>query len=455
MFTNVVCSVAIKNASLYDAERLITDKQKIYLQKVRPRINFTEPVVILGGFEIVALRDFDTASEKISIIGSLDLQWRDDRMTWNESEYNGLQSISVESDLFWTPLFILSNSFEEFKKVGDKPYWPVIYTSDGSAMFFPGDIFTCTCTTDVTYYPWDSQSCILVFVAYGLTSAEIQVSPRQATVEMNFFNGNGEWDITDSAIGTKYDNIALTVRLNMQRKPTFIVLNYILPIIFLSFMGSFSFCIPTESGERISYGMTVLLAMSVFLTIVSQTLPSAAENIAVLCYYIVAVIALNIVIVLGIILNMNIHFRDENRVVSTAWVRILHFFTCRNHRETVNDQGQITLADKEFRKSEERYFLGVNLLDYNGEIVSNKQSNNERNNPAVKVIAEDEAGYIKGLSNKEESMQNRGNENKRSNCKALKWKDVSWFLDIVFLFVSLLGTVVLTSLFFGFVLLQP
>ena len=62
----------------------------------------------------------------------------------------------------------------------------------------------------------------------------------------------------------------------IRRRPLFYTVSLLLPSIFLMFMDIVGFYLPPDSGERVSFKITLLLGYSVFLIIVSDTLPATA-----------------------------------------------------------------------------------------------------------------------------------------------------------------------------------
>ncbi len=69
--------------------------------------------------------------------------------------------------------------------------------------------------------------------------------------------------------------------LNIRRKPTFYIVNFIIPTVVISIIAAFGFFTPfTSSGERtekINLGVTTLLAMSVLLMVLSEHMPTTSE----------------------------------------------------------------------------------------------------------------------------------------------------------------------------------
>lgn len=62
----------------------------------------------------------------------------------------------------------------------------------------------------------------------------------------------------------------------IRRRPLFYTVNLLLPSVFLMLMDVVGFHLPPDSGERVSFKVTLLLGYSVFLIIVSDTLPATA-----------------------------------------------------------------------------------------------------------------------------------------------------------------------------------
>jgi nicotinic acetylcholine receptor len=47
----------------------------------------------------------------------------------------------------------------------------------------------------------------------------------------------------------------------------------------LSILTCLTFYLPTESGEKVSLGLTVLLAFSVFMLLIAESIPATSEFI--------------------------------------------------------------------------------------------------------------------------------------------------------------------------------
>ncbi len=47
----------------------------------------------------------------------------------------------------------------------------------------------------------------------------------------------------------------------------------------LSILTCLTFYLPTESGEKVSLGLTVLLAFSVFMLLIAEAMPATSDSI--------------------------------------------------------------------------------------------------------------------------------------------------------------------------------
>ena len=163
--------------------------------------------------------------------------------------------------------------------------------STGAVSWSPSGIYKVSCESDTTYYPMDYQSCTIKVSTWGYTQTEIFLVYNSPTsVDLSFYSTNGEWDLK-SATGTKTEEksrggqtfSSLTFQIELQRRPVFHVLNTLFPVALMAFLIPMVFKLPPDSGEKIGYSLTVLLAYAVYLTLISENIPSTSVTICYLC----------------------------------------------------------------------------------------------------------------------------------------------------------------------------
>ena len=73
------------------------------------------------------------------------------------------------------------------------------------------------------------------------------------------------------AAGKGYPHVIFT--LNLKRRYKFYMMNIVLPCLMLSVLIMVGFFLPPEAGEKISLGISVLLAFTVFLLMIADNIP--------------------------------------------------------------------------------------------------------------------------------------------------------------------------------------
>ena len=158
---------------------------------------------------------------------------------------------------------------------------------DGTLNWTPGGVYNTQCTTDVTYYPFDTQTCSVTLATWGYTS--IEISLVGGGVETTYYEQNGEWEFSTYSIKSStrsFESNSLpqvSFDLTFRRRPMFQVMNTIIPMILLASLSVFVFQLPPDSGEKMGYSLTTLLAFAVYLTLVSANIPTTSINTPCLC----------------------------------------------------------------------------------------------------------------------------------------------------------------------------
>lgn len=159
--------------------------------------------------------------------------------------------------------------------------------NDGTLTWTPGGVYETSCSTDVTYYPFDEQECDIVLTTWGYTNVEINLVGKG--VDLSYYEPDGEWEFMSYSVTSNTRTAGasslpqITYAMKYRRRPTYQVMNTILPLILLGFLHCFVFQLPADSGEKMGYSLTTLLAFAVYLTIVSADTPTTSLHTPVLC----------------------------------------------------------------------------------------------------------------------------------------------------------------------------
>ncbi|XP_046574632.1 neuronal acetylcholine receptor subunit alpha-7-like [Haliotis rubra] len=304
--------------------RLSKEKMTDYILTVPPIINGTTLNITID-FNLGTLVDLNEKDQSLTLDGWLDVDWTDPRLAWSVSEYNTTE-VCFKQKQTWLPSLVITNTLKERKVMGYDDL--LLYVShDGHVTWYPGDIYKTRCMVDVTSFPFDYQTCtISVGLWLSNDKVRLQVSPDRSE-EITSDKPNSEWEIVKLSKHVRNDEVEIVI--NMRRYPSYYVLNLLLPVMFISSLIPFAFALPMEKGDRVSFTMSVVLSLVVFLTLLGDTLPKTSLQISILSIYITTLLGISVLSVVMVILILKISAISDSRPIP-AWIRRT---TCLNERK--------------------------------------------------------------------------------------------------------------------------
>jgi hypothetical protein len=167
--------------------------------------------------------------------------------------------------------------------------------SNGVVKWYTGAIYRVGCLLDMTYFPFDDQECSLKFGSWSMDGYMMRFTSGRPDIDMDGYAENGEWAIVKNHVEAETsildpDNPSsywsiFSVNMNLKRKSVFYILNIIFPCGTISLLVLMVFCVPSESGEKVSLGITILLAFSVFQLVIGDTMPKTSDTTPILGRY--------------------------------------------------------------------------------------------------------------------------------------------------------------------------
>ena len=124
--------------------------------------------------------------------------------------------------------------------------------------------------------------------------------------------------------------VDITFNIILLRKPLYFVFNVIAPCLVLVTTVLFGFFLPPESGERISLTITILLAVAVFLQLISDALPRNSNSIPMLAVFYMAIMAESAFSLITTCIVLVFHYRSSEKGAPpmSKWVRRFFLGTC-------------------------------------------------------------------------------------------------------------------------------
>ncbi|XP_053373980.1 acetylcholine receptor subunit alpha-type acr-16-like [Mercenaria mercenaria] len=320
----VIFADSVNCGTINDTKTLISDLLSDYNINVRPVANQSQAVNVTVQPYIKSIQEFDEVRGKFSFTGTLLVTWNDVNMMWNPALYGDVYEISVLYPNVWIPELVLASPSDDLDSLGQK--WNRIrYMDNGVAFWLAVGLIESTCSVNIRNYPFDTHKCITSFISMDYLDYEVQLIAASEEFNLEVYQKNSLWSlektevrVTTTSAGSQID---LIVYLN--RKSSFVIINVVMPILFLSLLNVLVFLLIPESGERVSYSITVLLAIAVFMTIVSDMLPRSSEPVPIISFKIMTDMIISSFIVFVTILNLNWYHRDDN-IPIPPWLKSVY-----------------------------------------------------------------------------------------------------------------------------------
>jgi nicotinic acetylcholine receptor len=279
-----------------DVTRLHSDLFQHYNPSVRPILNQSEVIPVKVDFDIEFIQDLNDRNQIFWFSGWLTLQWTDELLSWNASRYGGVKQIQVPLTHVWLPDVTIWNSVEGVSITG-KTNIPVLVTNAGHVTWYPGGQFKTVCTFDVKRYPFDEQTCTVNIGPWQTSVKEQILIPGKDGFSLNYFEINGEWDISSTMIDVtedaEYNMQVHNYKLVLQRRPQTIVTNVVIPVLVLTFLNCLVFLLPPSCGEKLTLCVSILLAFAVFMTVITDSMPTNSLSVSYVAMFIAMQLALS------------------------------------------------------------------------------------------------------------------------------------------------------------------
>ncbi|XP_022327792.2 acetylcholine receptor subunit alpha-1-B-like [Crassostrea virginica] len=330
-WTIVTFVLTVVFANRTSMESLYTDLLRDYNPHIRPNDDQTQRTVISVTMHLISINEIEELTGVMSTVVNVDVMWRDPRMTWNKTKYIDVTDILFPQELVWKPDLVVTNPAKKVRKIGFEDIM-IRYNNNGIAYWYTGDYLETSCDIDVTHFPFDRQVCTIVMIPWNYRQNELTMSIAQNNVQMENFTANGEWILyktTAERVGDRpYEYIYFN--LYLERRSSFFIINLFVPVVLLVFLNCMVFFLSPDSGERVGYAITCLLAITVYMTLVSETIPKTSKPICILSIVLLVLLMVSTVICFLTIISLNFHFRSKQKPLPEWLAKITRALRCAN-----------------------------------------------------------------------------------------------------------------------------
>lgn len=115
--------------------------------------------------------------------------------------------------------------------------------------------------------------------------------------------------------------------ITLRRKTLFYTVNLIIPCVGISFLSVLVFYLPSDSGEKVSLSISILLSLTVFFLLLAEIIPPTSLTVPLLGKYLLFTMVLVTLSVVVTIAVLNVNFRSPVTHRMAKWVRIVFIET--------------------------------------------------------------------------------------------------------------------------------
>uniref|UniRef100_A0A1I7TXM0 Neur_chan_LBD domain-containing protein n=1 Tax=Caenorhabditis tropicalis TaxID=1561998 RepID=A0A1I7TXM0_9PELO len=286
---------------------------------------------------MMKLVDVVEAEEKVTFLFDYIAQYTDIRLTWNPLEYGGIDHIYVPQNSVWLPDIQIADAHEvKFFESDDSPKtaWVPFETEfsdettnfkvyyNGSIGFYTATVASVICQLDVYRFPLDEHTCGVSVLFHSYWASEYIIKTKVEPLLKPFDElGNGEWkmvkigleeeETTNKAFGSVQRFVAV-----IKRNPGFYVALVMVPAFCINFLSIIALFLNVENiGEKITVGLTNIMAMTFILVILAADLPKTARIPLLAIYVIVGLVI--VMASIGVVLSLPFLRKYQKKNIKT------------------------------------------------------------------------------------------------------------------------------------------
>ncbi|XP_078614381.1 uncharacterized protein LOC144883660 [Branchiostoma floridae x Branchiostoma japonicum] len=257
------CSVDIRG-------KLEEDLLVVYSPNQAPKTENRSLSAISFNGSVEQIVDLDEKRELLVAAVVIDFTWQDSRLKWEPGYYRGIDTISVSGSSIWIPTLTL-------KKNADPSYpglpkdVPLLITIDGRVTWRVETLTSTICDANPFYFPADTMECHICFSVSSAIKQTIECGAGSSCGVWSPTQQEDEWNRKDKIFTEGNKTACFAVHL--ERIPLFHIATTVAPCVILVVLMTITFVMPIDKGDRISFGVTILLSMVVSLVFVTDVLP--------------------------------------------------------------------------------------------------------------------------------------------------------------------------------------
>ncbi|VDO46546.1 unnamed protein product [Haemonchus placei] len=230
------------------------------------------------------LKRMDEPEQKVDFIFEYQMDWDDERLTWDPSEHCGIDRIYLSREEVWIPEVTVTQaeSSQDFREDYKKF---LQLNSSGHLIFFVPTVTSVLCSVKVRDFPFDSQTCSIKMMTHSFRATEYGINM-----------GNGEWQMKSLTTGLErivFDDGSIveifgndsqkspmfegSFDLFMERNPSFYIAIVIIPSFIINVICIIGLFLSSSKMSQLGMALTNIMSLTFILGILADVLPKVDE----------------------------------------------------------------------------------------------------------------------------------------------------------------------------------
>ncbi|XP_022253630.1 acetylcholine receptor subunit alpha-like, partial [Limulus polyphemus] len=204
--------------------------------------------------------------------------WEDYKLRWDPKEYGGVDMLHVPSDHIWKPDIVLYNNLQVDLRHEEE---------------VPG----------------------AKLVEIGIDLSDFYLSVEWDVLEVPAIRNEKYYTCCEEPY------IDITFNISMRRKTLFYTVNLIIPCMGISFLTVLVFYLPSDSGQKVTLSISILLALTLFFLLLAEIIPPTSLTVPLLGKYLLFTMILVTLSIIVTVVVLNVHFRTSSTHRMNPWVK--------------------------------------------------------------------------------------------------------------------------------------
>ncbi|XP_072048883.1 acetylcholine receptor subunit alpha-like 2 [Amphiura filiformis] len=261
--------------------RLIFDLLSKYHESVPP--THEGPVQVEIGFTMSFFDFLDEGHQQACIHMWSSRAWTDPRLRWDPAKYNDTDNILLDIDQIWIPDIELYNGATSLNTVKAS----AVIQHTGKISYVPSFQINFICDMDLSYFPYDTQTCSLKMGSWHYHSETLNLSLSSAKPDLSHFKRINDFTLLEvkqqrnlrTYPCCQEEYIDVTYSFILKRQSSAYSAKLVLPSVLAGFLVLGTFLVPNTSCERLTLCIVLFLCIVHLLTYLHDIIPTSGESI--------------------------------------------------------------------------------------------------------------------------------------------------------------------------------